>query len=120
MWYKNIAGRFFGLVTNYACDRQTRQTDRQNYDSQDRTSIAVSRSKKEKAGECVIFPGRCWCRCAFFSALWCCCLVATRRQCGPQNGSIYHSRGLYCTGLGGFKSETRAVGWWTETDCIDE
>jgi len=28
MWYKNIAGRFFGLVTKYACDRQTdRQTD---------------------------------------------------------------------------------------------
>jgi len=29
MWYKNIAGRFFGLVTKHACDRQTdRQTDR--------------------------------------------------------------------------------------------
>ena len=28
MWYKNIAGRFFGLVTKHACDRQTdRQTD---------------------------------------------------------------------------------------------
>jgi len=23
MWYKNIAGRFFGLVTKHACDRQT-------------------------------------------------------------------------------------------------
>ena len=28
MWYKNIAGRFFGLVTKHACDRQTRETDR--------------------------------------------------------------------------------------------
>ena len=29
MWYKNIAGRFFGLVTKHACDRQTdRQKDR--------------------------------------------------------------------------------------------
>ena len=29
MWYKNINGRFFGLVTKHACDRQTdRQTDR--------------------------------------------------------------------------------------------
>jgi len=29
MWYQNIAGRFFGLVTKHACDRQTDgQTDR--------------------------------------------------------------------------------------------
>jgi len=28
MWYKNIAGRFFGLVTKHACDGQTdRRTD---------------------------------------------------------------------------------------------
>ena len=47
MWYKNIAGRFFGLVTKQACDGQTdRQTDRQNYDSQDRARIAASRGKK--------------------------------------------------------------------------
>jgi len=46
MWYKNIAGRFFGLVTKHACDRQTDgQTDRQNYDSQDRASISASRGK---------------------------------------------------------------------------
>jgi len=38
MLYKNIAGRFFGLVTKHVCDRQT---DRQNYDSQDRASIAA-------------------------------------------------------------------------------
>jgi len=42
MWYKNIAGRFFGLVTKDACDRRT---DGQNYDSQDRASIAASRGK---------------------------------------------------------------------------
>ena len=42
MWYKNIAGRFFGLVRKHACDRRT---DGQNYDSQDRTSIAASRGK---------------------------------------------------------------------------
>ena len=23
MWYKNIAGRFFGLVTKHVCDRWT-------------------------------------------------------------------------------------------------
>jgi len=41
MWYKNIAGRFFGLVTKHACDGRTDgQTDGQNYDSQDRASIA--------------------------------------------------------------------------------
>ena len=41
MWYKNIAGRFFGLVTKHACDGQTDgRTDGQNYDSQDRPSIA--------------------------------------------------------------------------------
>jgi len=44
MWYKNIAGTFFGLVTKYACDRQT---DGQNYDSQDRASIAASRGKSK-------------------------------------------------------------------------
>jgi len=43
MWYKNIAGRFFGLVTKHACVRQTDgRTDRQNYNSQDRASIAAS------------------------------------------------------------------------------
>jgi len=49
MWYKNITGRFFGLVTKHACDRDGRtddgQTDRQNYDSQDRASIAASCGK---------------------------------------------------------------------------
>jgi len=37
MWYKNIAGRFFVLVTKHACERRT---DGQNYDSQDRASMA--------------------------------------------------------------------------------
>ena len=47
MWYKNIAGRFFGLLIKHACDRRThRQTNGQNYDSQDRASIAASGGKK--------------------------------------------------------------------------
>ena len=47
MWYKNIACRFFGLVTKHACDRPTDgRTIGQNYDSQDRASIAASRGKK--------------------------------------------------------------------------
>jgi len=46
MWYKNIASRFFGLVTKHTRDRRTDgQTDGQNYDSQDRASIAASRGK---------------------------------------------------------------------------
>ena len=54
MWYKNIAGRFFGLVTKHACDRQAdrrteRRTERQNYDLQDRGSIAASRGKNREA-----------------------------------------------------------------------
>ena len=46
MWYKNIAGRFFGLVRKHACDRRT---DGQNYDSQDRASIAASRGPSATA-----------------------------------------------------------------------
>jgi len=42
MQCKNIAGRFFGLVTKHACDRRT---DRQNYDSQHCASVAASRGK---------------------------------------------------------------------------
>jgi len=54
MLYKNIAGRFFGLVTKHTCDRQTDRrtdgrTDGQNCDSQDRASIAASRGKKHQA-----------------------------------------------------------------------
>ena len=50
MWCKNIAGKFFGLVTKHACDIWTDgqtdgRTDGQNYDSQDRASIAASRRK---------------------------------------------------------------------------
>jgi len=41
MWYKNIAGRFFGLVTKHAYDRRTdRRTELR---LQDRASIAASR-----------------------------------------------------------------------------
>jgi len=46
MRYKNIASRFFGLVTEHACDRRT---NGQNYDSQDRASIAASRVKIGKS-----------------------------------------------------------------------
>ena len=56
MWYKNIAGRFFGLVTKHAC---VRQTDGQNYDSQDRASIAASRGK---TAEPIKMPFRLWAR----------------------------------------------------------
>jgi len=49
MWYKNIAGRFFELVTKHACDRRTdRRTDRQNYDSKDCASITASLGKNEE------------------------------------------------------------------------
>ena len=49
MWYKNIVGRFFGLVSKHACDRRTDgRTDGQNYDSQDRASIAASRGKNNR------------------------------------------------------------------------
>jgi len=54
MWYKSIAGRFFGLVTKHAYDGRTdgqtdRLTDGQNYDSQDRAIIAASR-----CNECIV------------------------------------------------------------------
>jgi len=42
MLYKNIAGRFFGLVTKHACDRRT---DGQNYDSQDCAGITGRAAK---------------------------------------------------------------------------
>ena len=52
MRYKNTAGKFFGLVTKHACDGQTDgQTNRQNYDSQDRASIAASRGKNGQLTE---------------------------------------------------------------------
>jgi len=63
MWYKNIAGRFFGLVTKHACDRlltdgrATCRIDGQNYDSQDRTSIAASRGKNRLRIDKVIASG---------------------------------------------------------------
>jgi len=43
MWYKNIASRFCGLVTKHACDGQT--AGGQNYNSEDRASIAASCGK---------------------------------------------------------------------------
>ena len=51
MWYTNIVGRFFGLVTKYACDGQTDgRTDGQNYDSRDRASIGRSLGAKISGG----------------------------------------------------------------------
>jgi len=47
MWYKNIAGRFFGLIIKHTCDGRT---DGQNYDSQDHASIAVSRGNNNHWG----------------------------------------------------------------------
>jgi len=45
--YQNILSASFSFVTDHACVRQTdRQTDRQNYDSQDRATIATSRGKR--------------------------------------------------------------------------
>ena len=49
MWYQNICSALFGFVIKYACDGWTdRQTDGQNYDSQDRTSIAARAVKTKK------------------------------------------------------------------------
>jgi len=46
MWYKNIAGRFFGLVTKHTCDRRMdRRTDGENYDSKDHASTPASHGK---------------------------------------------------------------------------
>ena len=44
MWYKNICSASFSFVTIHACDRQT---DRQNYNSQDRPRIC-SRGKNRQ------------------------------------------------------------------------
>jgi len=61
MWYKNITGSFFALVTKRACDKQT---DGQNYDCQDRASIAASR------GKMVAMPMSLSCRLSAISVLW--------------------------------------------------
>jgi len=46
-WYQNIRIALFGFVTKHACVCQTdRLADRQNYDSEDRASIAASRCNK--------------------------------------------------------------------------
>jgi len=40
MWYKNIAGRFFGLVTEHACDRQTDGRGRTDRITTPKTALA--------------------------------------------------------------------------------
>jgi len=72
MWYKNITGRFFGLVTKHACDGQTDRRG-QNYDSQDRASIAASRGKNVTR-LCSIGIDKCG-----FPQLCCCWSSKTRR-----------------------------------------
>jgi len=49
MWYKNIAGRFFGLGTKHACDGRT---DGQNYDSQDRAKHSTHGKKESNNSLC--------------------------------------------------------------------
>ena len=50
VWYQNIRSALFGFVIIHACDRQTGadgRTDRQNFDSQDRASVAARAVKLE-------------------------------------------------------------------------
>jgi len=68
MWYKNIAGRFFGLVTKHACDRRTDgQTLKTALDRQC-TAWKEVLSCQCFMSEIAIFVGH---RCAFWStASW--------------------------------------------------
>jgi len=50
MWYKNIASSFFGLVTKYT-RQMDRQTDGQNYDSQDHASKGKVRFLSHRLGD---------------------------------------------------------------------
>jgi len=52
MWYQNIGSTFLCFVSKQAFDRQT---DRQNYDPQDRASIADSRGKNQITATVGIF-----------------------------------------------------------------
>ena len=51
MWYKNIAGRFLGLVTKHACDGQTdRRTDGwTDRITTPKTALSIARVVKTKA-----------------------------------------------------------------------
>ena len=44
VWYQNIRSAYSGFVAKHTCERQT---DGQNYDSQDRARIAASRGKNQ-------------------------------------------------------------------------
>jgi len=95
MSYQNIGGVFFRFVIKHACDRQTdgvtdRQTDRQNYDPQDRASIVASRGKNDlkrwQMGHWSIYKrirGR------LFETVWLLWCIDRRRQ---VNGHWYSSR----------------------------
>jgi len=45
MWYKKIAGSFFGLVIKHTCDRRTDGRTELRLPRQDRAGIAASRGK---------------------------------------------------------------------------
>ena len=52
VWYQNICSALFGFVTKHVCNRQTDGgRDGQNYDSQDRASIAASRGKNAASSD---------------------------------------------------------------------
>jgi len=86
MWYKNIAGRFFGLVTKYACDRPT---DR-------RTELRLPRRASIELRRAVttihsMLPVRCLSVCV--------CLSVTLVYCGQIFGWIKMKLGMQ-VGLG--------------------
>ena len=49
-WYQTIRSALFGFVTKHACDRGT---EGQNYDSQNRASIAASRGKNDPSNSLI-------------------------------------------------------------------
>ena len=52
MWYKNSAGRFFGLVTKHACDRRTDgEMDRI---TTPKTALSIARAVKKEMLQFVV------------------------------------------------------------------
>ena len=57
MWYKNIAGRFFGLVTKHACDGRTDRI------TTPKTALAyLRRAVKSECAEKISAMPQCKCR----------------------------------------------------------
>jgi len=46
VWYKNIAGRFFGLVAKHACDGQT--DGRMDRITTPKTTLSIARAVKKQ------------------------------------------------------------------------